>query len=245
MKRLLQAYHDADRLPRLVLAIIGIWGLLAGVMLVHTLLATKQLHRRVFAITHSVSEIDRETGSIELMQQTNAISAQLLTASEPLPGTLAQLRDVTAALKAKVDSILSGSTTIQSNSTAIEGQVVGAQGTAADINAAVKGIGRSLASILATLRTTQAAAGQINGSTKGINAAVAALLPVTQEIDRGIGASNVGIAAAADVVAALRADVGNILAITPDIARHANSIDCSSGLSILSLLSGPGEACNR
>ena len=182
MKRLLHAYKDADPLPRQVLAIVGVWGLLAGLMLVHTLLATKQLHRRVNAITHSVSEIDQETGSIELMQQTNKISSDLLAASQPLPATLEEMRRVTAGLAAKVDSILAGTTQVQSNSQAIEGQVVGAQGTAGEINASVKGIGKSLASILATL---------------------------------------------------------------PDIAKHANSIDCSSGLSVLSLLTGPGQACNR
>jgi len=234
-----------SRLPRIVLAILGVWGLLAGVMLLHTLLATKQLHNRVNAITASVAEIDKETGSIELMQETNRISADLLAASKPLPGTLEEMKGVTAGLAAKVDSILAGSTTIQTNSQAIEGKVVAARDTAASINGSVKGIGKSLASILATLRSTQKAAGEINTSTKGINAAVAELLPVTRDIDAGIGNSNKGIAEAALIVVALRADIGNILATLPDIAKHANSIDCSSGLSVLSLLAGPGEACNK
>ena len=55
----------------------------------------------------------------------------------------------------------------------------------------------------------------------------------------------VSFSAAALIVDALRADIGNILATVPDLAKHANSIDCSSGLSVLSLLTGPGEACNR
>ena len=236
---------ETSRLPRIVLAILGVWGLLAGVMLLHTLLATKQLHKRVNAITASVAEIDKETGSIELMQETNRISAELLAASKPLPGALEAMQGVTQGLAAKVDSILAGSTTIQTNSQAIEGKVVAARDTAAEIDGSVKGIGRSLASILATLRSTQKAAGEINTSTKGINAAVAELLPVTRDIDAGIGNSNKGIAEAALIVVALRADIGNILATLPDIAKHANSIDCSSGLSVLSLLAGPGEACNR
>ena len=109
----------------------------------------------------------------------------------------------------------------------------------------MKGIGKSLASILATLRSTQTAAGQINASTKGINAAVAELLPIVKDIDAGIGTANRGIAEAARIVDALRADIGNILATMPDIAKHANSIDCSSGLSVLSPLAGPGQACNQ
>ena len=234
-----------NRLPKIVLGILGVWGLLAGLMLIHTLLATKQLHKRVTAITHSVSEIDKDTASIDLMQQTNKISADLLAASQPLPGALEGMRGVTQSLSGKVDSILAGSTTIQSNSAEIEGKVVAARDTAADINGSVKGIGKSLGSILATLRSTQTAAAEINASTKGINAAVAELLPVTQEIDTGIGTSNRGIAQAADIVVALRADIGNNHAALPDIAKHANSIDCSSGLSILSPLSGPGAACNR
>jgi uncharacterized protein YoxC len=236
---------ETSRLPKIVLGILGVWGLLAGVMLLHTLLATKQLHKRVNAITTSVAQIDKETGSIELMRETNRISAELLGASQPLPPILEEMKGVTAGLAGKVDSILAGSTTIETNSQAIEGKVVAARDTAASINGSVKGIGRSLASILATLRSTQKAAGEINTSTKGINAAVADLLPVTREIDAGIGNSNKGIAEAALIVVALRADIGNILATLPDIAKHANSIDCSSGLSVLSLLSGPGEACNK
>jgi uncharacterized protein YoxC len=236
---------ETSRLPKIVLGILGVWGLLAGVMLLHTLLATKQLHKRVNAITASVAQIDKETGSIELMRETNRISAELLGASQPLPPILEEMKGVTAGLAGKVDSILAGSTTIETNSQAIEGKVVAARDTAASINGSVKGIGRSLAGILATLRSTQKAAGEINTSTKGINAAVADLLPVTREIDAGIGNSNKGIAQAALIVVALRADIGNILATLPDIAKHANSIDCSSGLSVLSLLSGPGEACNK
>jgi uncharacterized phage infection (PIP) family protein YhgE len=232
---------ETSRLPKIVLGILGVWGLLAGLMLIHTLLATKQLHKRVTAITTSVSEIDKETASIELMQETNRISSELLAASEPLPGTLEAMKGVTAGLAGKVDSILAGSTTIENNSKTIEGKVVAARDTAAAINGSVKGIGKSLASILATLRSTQQAAGEINASTKGINAAVAELLPVTRGIDTGIGTSNRGIAEAALIVDALRADIGNILAGLPDLAKHANSIDCSSGLSLLAL---PGAGCN-
>jgi hypothetical protein len=236
--------QGSSRLPKVVLAIVGVWGALAGVMLVHTLLATKQLHKRVTAITHTVSNIDQQTAAISLMQQTGKTSSDLLAASQPLGASLQELNGVTAGLAAKVNSILAGSTTIQTNSQAIETTVVSARDTAAGIDGSVKGIGKSLASILATLRSTQTAAGQINASTRGINAAVAQLLPVVQSIDAGIGASNQGIGAAALIVDALRADIGNILATLPDIAKHANSIDCSSGLSLLSLLTGPGQACN-
>src|SRR2546423_7524560 len=119
------------RLPKIVLGILGVWGLLAGVMLIHTLLATKQLHKRVNAITASVAQIDKETGSIELMQETNRISADLLGASQPLPPILEEMKGVTAGLAGKVDSILAGSTTIETNSKDIEGKVVAARDTAA------------------------------------------------------------------------------------------------------------------
>jgi ABC-type transporter Mla subunit MlaD len=233
-----------SRLPKIVLGILGVWGLLAALMLVHTLLATKQLHKRVTAITASVSEIDRETGSIGLMQETNRISGELLTATQPLPGTLDALRGVTGGLATKVGSILAGTTTIESNSQQIEGKVVGARDTAAAINGSVKGIGTSLGNILATLRSTEKAAGEINTSTKGIHSAVAALLPVTRDIDAGIGASNRGVAEAAVFVDAIRADIGNILAGLPDLLKHTRSIDCDSALTLLGSLLGPGEACN-
>ena len=236
---------EAGPFPKRILAIVGVWGALMGVMLVHTLLATKQLHRRVNAITHTVSDIDKDTASVSAMVETNRISRDLLAASGPIAGTLGDLKGVMGGLSGKVDSILGGSTTIQTNSQAIEGTVVAARDTAAEINGSVKGIGKSLSSILATLRRTQTAAGEINGSTKGINAAVSDLLTVSREIDAGIGTSNQGIAAAALIVDALRADIGNILATMPDLSKHANSIDCSPGISVLSLLSGPGESCNR
>jgi uncharacterized phage infection (PIP) family protein YhgE len=235
--------RQASGLAKAVLAIVGLWGLLAGVMLIHTLLATKQLHRRVVAITSSLSDIDKDTRSIELMQETNRLSGELLSASRPLPGTLDALRGVTGGLAAKVDSILAGSTTIEQNSKEIEGKVVSARDTAGEINGSVKGINTSLNSILATLRTTRAAAGEINTSTRGINAAVAALLPVTQQIDAGITNANRGIEEATKIVVALQADVANILAGLPDVAKHVASIDCSPGLTVLGVLVGPGQAC--
>ena len=233
------------RLARVVLGIVAVWGLLAGLMLIHTLLATKQLHKRVTAITHSVSDIDKETRSVELMQETNRLSGDLLTASQPLPGTLEALRGVTGSLAGKVDSILAGSTTIENNSKEIEGKVASARDTAAEIGGSVKSIGRSLADILAALRSTQVAAGEINTSTKGINAAVAGLLPVTKDIDAGIGRANKGIAEAGGYVDIIRADIGNILAGMPDVEKHAKSIDCGQGLKILSgnLLGGPTPGC--
>ena len=229
-----------NRLAKTVLGILAVWGLLAGFMLIHTLLATKQLHKQVSAITTSVSEIDRDTGSVALMQETNRLSAELLTASQPLPGTLDAMRGVTAALAGKVDSILAGSTTIENNSKAIEDKVVSARDTAASIHDSVGSIGRSLSSILATLRAAQAASGEINTSTKGISSAVAGLLPVVRNIDTGIGAANRGIADAATFVDAIRADIGNILAGLPDVQKHAKSIDCSD---FLSLTGSPGEDC--
>jgi hypothetical protein len=231
------------KLAKVVLGILGVWGLLAGFMLIHTLLATKQLHKRVTAITASVSEIDKDTGAVALMQETNRLSGELLAASAPLPGTLDAMRSVTAGLATKVDSILAGSTTIERNSRAIEGKVLSARDTAAAIGDSVGSIGSSLSSILATLRATQTAAGEINGSTKGINSAVAALLPVVRNIDAGIGTANRGIAEAATYVDAIRADVGNILAGLPDVLKHARSIDCSGGLALLGAVSGPGETC--
>jgi hypothetical protein len=154
------------------------------------------------------------------------------------------MRGVTAGLAGKVDSILAGATTIEQNSKEIEGKVVAARDTAADINGTVKATGQSLASILATLRTTQKAAGEINTATKGINSAVVALLPITKQIDAGIGRSNQGIADALVIVVKLRDDIANILAGMPDVQKHARSIDCSAGLTVLSLLAGPSQACN-
>jgi hypothetical protein len=232
-----------SRLPKIVLAILGVWGLLAGVMLLHTLLATKQLHRRVTNITTSLSEIDKNSQSIGLMQETNRLSGELLTASQPLPGTLEALRGVTAGLATKVDSILAGTTSIETNTKEIEGKVVSARDTAASINGSVKGIGQSLAGILATLRATQAVAGEINTSTKGINAAVAELLPVTKAIDTGIGRANQGIIDALVEVDIIRDDISNILGGLPDLQKHIRSIDCDSGFSTLFGALGPGQAC--
>ena len=232
-----------SRLAKVVFAILGVWGLLAGLMLIRTLLATKQIDERVTALTTSLSEIDKDSQSISLMQETNRLTGELLTASQPLPGTLEAMRGVTAGLAGKVDSITAGVTTIDQNSREIEAKVLTARDTAAEINGSVKGIGQSLAAILATLRTTQAAAVEINVSTRGINTAVVDLLPVTKEIDAGIGRANQGIVEALEHVEVIRADIGNILAGVPDLQKHSRSIDCDSGFSTLFGLLGPGEAC--
>jgi uncharacterized protein YoxC len=232
-----------SRLAKVVLAILGVWGLLAGLMLIHTLLATKQLHKRVTAITTTLSGIDENSQSIALMQETNRLSGELLSASQPLPGTLEAMRGVTGGLAGKVDSILAGATAIEHNTKEIEGKVVTARDTAAGVNGSVNGIGQSLASILATLRATQTAAGEINASTRGINTAAAALLPVTKEIDTGIGQANQGIVDALVYLELLRADIGNILARLPDVQKHAKSIDCDSRFSDVFGTLGPSQAC--
>jgi uncharacterized protein YoxC len=232
-----------SRLARVVLAILGVWGLLAGLMMIRTLLATKQIDKRVAVATTSLSEIDKDSQSIALMQETNRLSGELLTASRTLPGTLEAMRGVTAGLAGKVDSILSGATTIEQNSQEIEGKVLSARDTAAEINGSVKGIGQSLAGILATLRATQTAAAEINTSTRGINTAVVDLLPVTRGIDAGIGRANEGVVEALKHVVAIRDDIGDILDGLPDLQKHMRSIDCDSGFSTLFGLLGPGEAC--
>jgi hypothetical protein len=230
-------------LAKVVLAILGVWGLLATPMLIHTLLATRQIDQRVASATTSLSEIDKDSQSISLMQETDRLTGELLTASQPLPGTLQAMRGVTSGLAGKVDSITAGVTAIEQNSKEIEGKVISARDTAAEINGSVKGIGQSLAGILATLRATQAAAAEINTSTRGINTAAVDLLPVTKGIDAGIGRANEGVVEALKHVVVIRADIGNILAGVPDVQKHSRSIDCDSGLSTLFGLLGPGEAC--
>ena len=231
------------RLAKTVLAILGVWGLLAGPMLIRTLLATRQIDTRVATLTTTLSEIDKDSQSISLMQETNRLTGELQTASAPLPGTLEAMREVTAGLAGKVDSITAGVTTIEQNSKEIEAKVLSARDTAAEINGSVKGIGQSLASILVTLRATQAAAAEINTSTRGINTAVVDLLPVTKEIDAGIGRANEGVVEALEHVKVIRADIGNILAEVPDLQKHSRSIDCDSAFSTIFGVLGPGEAC--
>jgi hypothetical protein len=232
-----------SRLAKVVLAILGVWGLLAGLMLIRTLLATKQIDERVATMTTSLSEIDRDSQSISLMQETDRLTGELLSASEPLAGTLEAMRGVTSGLAGTVDSITLGVTAIEQNSKEIEAKVASARDTAVEINGSVGGIGQSLTSILATLRATQAAAAEINTSTRGINTAVVDMLPITREIDAGIGRANQGIVEALKHVAVIRADIGNILAGLPDVQKHSRSIDCDSTFSTLFGLLGPGEAC--
>jgi hypothetical protein len=232
-----------SRLAKVVLAILGLWGLLAGLMLIRTLLATKQIDERVATMTTSLSEIDRDSQSISLMQETDRLTGELLSASEPLAGTLEAMRGVTSGLAGKVDSITLGVTAIEQNSKEIEAKVASARDTAVEINGSVGGIGQSLANILATLRATQAAAAEINTSTRAINTAVVDMLPITREIDAGIARANQGIVEALQHVAVIRADIGNILAGLPDVQKHSRSIDCDSTFSTLFGLLGPGEAC--
>ncbi len=233
----------SSRLAKIVLAILGVWGLLAAPMLIRTLFATKQIDGRVKGVTTLLSEIDQDSLSVGLMRETDRVSGELLTASKPLPGTLDAMRGVTAGLAGKLDSILAGTATIERNSTEIEGKVVAARDTAAAINGSVKDIGQSLATILATLRATQSAAGQINASTRGINGVVADLLPVTKRIDAGIATANAGIVEALGYLELLRSDISNIVLGLPDVQKHADSIDCHSAFSALFGSALPGEGC--
>jgi len=239
----MKAIRTRAGLARTIFAVVGVWGLLAGLMLVKTLVATKQLHRRVDAITHTVSEIDTKTEAVSLMEETNRTSAELLTAARPLPGQMDEMKTITHGMRAKVDSILASSGSIETQSKSIEASVLAARDTAGSINATAKSINATVADINNTLRTTRDAAAQINTSTKGINAAIVDLLPVTKGIDAGIGQSNRGIQAAGDIVVAIRADIGNVLAGMPDIQKHAKSIDCSPLIGLIGILSGPGAGC--
>jgi hypothetical protein len=239
----MKAIRTRAGLARTVFALVAVWGLLAGLMLVKTLVATKQLHRRVDAITHTVSEIDTKTEAVSLMEETNKTSVDLLTAARPLPGQLEEMKTITQGMAGKVNSILASSTSIETQSKSIESSVVAARDTAGSINATATSINATVADINNTLRVTRDAAAQINASTKGINAAMAALLPVTKGIDAGIGQANRGIAAAAEIVVAIRADIGNVLAGMPDVQKHAKSIDCSPLIGLIGILSGPGAGC--
>ena len=239
----MNAIRTRAGLARTVLAVVGVWGLLAGLMLVKTLVATKQLHRRVTAITHTVSEIDSKTEAVSLMEETKKTSADLLTAARPLPGQLEEMKTITHTMRGKVDSILASSGSIETQSKSIESSVLAARDTAGSINATAKSINSTVAGINTTLRSTRDAASEINASTKGINASIAALLPVTKGIDGGIGKSNQGIQAAYEIVLAIRADIGNLLAGVPDVQKHAKSIDCSPLIGLVGILSGPGAGC--
>ncbi len=230
-------------LARTVFAVVGVWGLLAGLMLIKTLVTTKQLHGRVDAITDTVSEINTKTGAVTLMEETNKTAADLLTASRPLPGQLEEMQTITHGMVGKVDSILVSSGSIETQSKAIESSVLAARDTAASINTTAKSINTTLAGINTTLRSTREAAAEISASTRSINAALADLLPVTGAIDAGIGRSNQGIQVAYEIVIAIRADIGNVLAGMPDVQKHAKSIDCSPLIGLLGILSGPGAGC--
>ena len=233
----------SSRLAKIVLAILGVWGLLAGPMLIRTLVATKQIDKRVKGLTTLLSQIDQDSQSVALMRDTDRLSGELLSASQSLPGTLEAMRGVTGGLTGRLDSILAGTIAIERNSTEIEGKVIAARDTAAGINGSVKGIGQSITGILGTLRTTQTAAGEVNASTRGINAAVVDLLPVTRRIDAGIATANEGIVEALGYLELLRSDIGNILLAVPDVQKHAASIDCHSAFSVLFGLAIPGAGC--
>jgi methyl-accepting chemotaxis protein len=239
----LNPFASRDGLARTVFAIVGLWGLLAGLMLVRTLLVTKQLHGRVTAITGSVSTIDRELDAIKLMEDTNRISTEILAAAQPLPELLGEMQTVSGGMEGKVNSILAGSLSIEEKSRAIEAAVREARDTAGSINATTRSIAATVAGVNETLRSTKVAAGEINGTAKGLNGSVAALLEVTKGIDAGIARSNQGIQSGYEIFVAIRNDIGNILAGLPEIQRHARSIDCTGLLGLLGSVGGRGTAC--
>ena len=240
--------QGSSRLPKVVLAIVGVWGALAGVMLIHTLLATKQLHKRVGGHHPHGGETSTRRprrSSPDAADRTRSPPSCWPPPSRS-PPRCQEMNGVTAGLAAKVDSILAGSTTIQTNSQAIEGHR-----RLRPRHRRRRSTGRSRASGRAW-RASWPRCGRRRRRRGRSTPRPGASTPPwpsccrwRRSIDAGIGASNRGIGAAAVVVDALRADIGNILATMPDIAKHANSIDCHSVLQPPRPAGGSSsQACN-
>lgn len=191
-----------------VLIITIAWALSAVLMLTGTLVAAQQIDDQVEVILGEVSPIDKDLDSVRLAEETNRIASEILDAAEPLSGQLDQVIASVGTIDKSVEDILGTARTIN--------------GTVKDINSTATGIGSTVDSI-------------------GGN--VSSILSVVRSIEAGVTAINGRADVVVGLVRGIRKDVRNVLVqVGPghgnpgnaSIHGHANSIDCSPAVVVLS-----------
>lgn len=243
-------FAQEDGLARAVFLIVAVWAVMAVGLLTGTLVSAQQIDRKVVGITKSVSEIDDDTTSVELLMETRRVASAIDQAAKPLSGQLDQVAQAAggidqsaASIKGNVDSINAAVNSIDAHATSINTTVKAIDGKAGSIEQNAKGID-------ATAKSIAAPVGEINASAKGILGNFSAILDVARSIDRRLVDTTSKADGILAVARAIQGDLANIFReLGPGHGKpgvltlhgHANSIDCSGN----TLLVGPSTYCDK
>ena len=230
-----------------VLTILIAWALLSVMFLTGTLLAARSIDRSVAVIKPNVDEIGTEAGFIDQARIIQDTSTKINRAAAPLTGHLATTLEVASkGIDPKLKRILGKVGQINSVAGEINGTVLSIGttvdqifGSASSINRTVGGIGSDVQSIGRSVR-------EINASARGILTSGNSILSRVNSIDRGV-ATIVGDLASPinDTAKNIKQDfIGIDARVGQDgrdgrfgshVVGHANSIDCSGGITLAGL----------
>ncbi len=176
------------------------FALVAVILLSSTVLTAIAINNKVKkTITPAVQGINSNLNSVPLLDKTNAMAGQILTAAKPLSNEAGQIVSATSTINDSVGKINASANSINTNVKAIDGRVTSINGnlnqidpavssinsTVNQINTNVGQINTSVSSIGSDANAISASVGPINASVRGINGTFANLLPVTVDI-RGV-----------------------------------------------------------
>lgn len=227
-----------------VLTILIAWALLSVMFLTGTLLAARSIDRSVAVIKPNVDEIGTEAGFIDQARIIQDTSTKINRAAAPLTGHLAVTLEVASkGIDPKLKRILGKVGQINSVAGEINGTVLSIGttvdqifGNASEINSSVKSIGGSVQSI-------DRATKEINSSARSILSSGNSILSRVNSIDRGVATIVGDLASPVNTTAlAIKQDfIGIDARVGQDgrggsfgshVVGHANSIDCSAGVTI-------------
>lgn len=203
----MRLHSEEQGLAGTVLVIVIAWALAAVLMLTGTLVAAQQIDTVVANITGTVTEIDDDLDSVAMLQDTEAVAGDILTAAQPLSAQLDDVIGSATTIDQTVDQILA--TAGEINST-----VLSIGSTADGIGNTVNGIHGNLSAILSTVNS-------IDGEVVAIN----------RRADTALASVRAIRADAAAILHELR-ETGN--ATDEGIKGHAHSIDCSPAVRLRS-----------
>ena len=216
---------------------VALWAVVALVCLTGTLIRAQQIEKKVAFITHDVSEIDKDTTSVELVMETRKIAKEILVAAQPLPGQLDQIAGSAGRIDESASGIVGSVASIDSTVGSIGQRATSINGTAHSINEKATSIDGKAKSINGAVDTIGGYVGEINGSAKAILGNFSTILETARSIDGRLVATTDKANAVLAIAQAIQADTGNILTIVGQdikvnggntVLGHANSIDCSS-----------------
>ncbi|MDQ2729038.1 MAG: hypothetical protein M3Y91_14540 [Actinomycetota bacterium] len=197
----------ADRTQRDVGGAVGgavvlflAFALVAVILLSSTVISAVAINNKVKkTITPAVQGINTNLNSVPLLDKTNSMAGQILTAAKPLSNEAGQIVSATSTINDSVSKIHDSATAINGNVKSIDGQVSSINGNLSKIDPAVSSINStvnqintnvgqintSVGSVGSAVNAISASVGPINSSVNSINGNFANILPVTVGI-RGV-----------------------------------------------------------